>query len=35
LFKRLTAPKPPLAMRLGTEQLSDKGALGNAHEICD
>jgi len=35
LFERLTATKPPMAMRLGSEQLNDEGALENAPEICD
>ena len=30
----LTVPKPPMATRLGPEQLNE-GALGIAHEICD
>jgi len=35
LFGGLSAPKPPMATRLGPEQLSDKAALEIAHEICD
>jgi len=31
----LIAPKPPMATRLGPEQLNDEGVLEIAHEICD
>jgi len=33
LFGGLTAPKPPMATRLGPEQINDEGALEIVHEI--
>jgi len=34
-FRGLTAPKPPVATKLGPEQLNDEGALEIAREVCD
>jgi len=35
LFGGLTAPKSPMATRLGPEQLNDEVTLEIAHKICD
>jgi len=35
LFGAITAPKPPIATRLGPEPLNDEGTVEIVHEICD